>query len=245
MNNASEKIIERIRQLLAMAADVSSPHEASIAAGRARKLMDQHQIALEDIKDESTGFGYVKVDKAYRFMPKWKDILCVAIAKLNDCKSIKAHEYKVQGSKSYAYRLMFQGFETDVALAAHMYNYLIGTIERLCAAHMRSLNLGASLTKVSDAYKKGAAVEMCARLRAILAARTAEVKTSTGSSLVVFKMAQVEAEFGAAKYTNTKLVTRKDALTLQAQAKGREDAKKIGLDTQIGDPDRDPAAQVA
>lgn len=239
------KIIERVRQLLAMAADTSSPHEAAIAAGRARKLMDAHQIALEDLKDESTGFGYQKVDKAYRFMPAWKDILAVAIGKFNDCRTIKSHEWKVQGSKSYAYRLMFQGFEHDVAVAAAMYDYLTSTVDRLCAAYMKSLNLGQPLTKISDAYKKEAARTLSFRLRMMQKKREEQVKTSSGTSLVLFKMAQVEAEFGKAEYKTKSLVTRKEAVVYQAQAKGRKDAEDINLNTQIGDPEAEKPKAIA
>jgi hypothetical protein len=233
---ASDKIIVRIRQLLAMAADTPSPHEASIAAGRARKLMDTHQVSLDDLKDESTGFGFQKVDKAYRFMPYWKDILCVAIAQFNDCKSIKSHEWKVQGSNSYAYRLMFQGFEHDVIVAAAMYDYLTATIDRLCAAYMKELALGKSLTRLSDAYKKAAALELVGRLNKLQKEREEQViRTSTGTSLVVFKMAQVEAEFGVAKYVNKKpsAPAKKDAALHAARARGYQDGAAIGIDAQI------------
>lgn len=236
MTNVNDKIIERIRQLLAMAADTSSPHEASIAAGRARKLMDVHQVELDDLKDESTGFGFRKVDKAYRFMPHWKDTLCVAVAKFNDCKSIKAHEWKVEGSNSYAYRLMFQGFEHDVIIAAAMYDYLTATIERLCAAYMKELALGKSLTKISDAYKKAASRAIIARLQALQKEREEQVKTSSGTSLVIFKMAQVEAEFGEAKYVTKHIATRKEAEVMRAQARGHKDGERVNLDTQVAGP---------
>ncbi len=58
MNEQNLEIIERVRKLLSMAVDTSSPHEAAIAASRARKLMDKHQIDLADLIDESTGFGF-------------------------------------------------------------------------------------------------------------------------------------------------------------------------------------------
>ncbi len=242
---ASDKIIERIRQLLSMAADTSSPHEASIAAGRARKLMDQHQVELDDLKDESTGFGYVKVDKAYRFMPGWKDTLAVAIAKFNDCKCSRAREWKTDGSKSYSDRLMFQGFEHDIIVAAALYDYLAATIERLCATYMRELALGKSLTKISDAYKKAASYQVISRLNALQKEREEVTRSSTGTSLVIFKMAQVEAEFGKAEYvTKRAVVTKADANVYRAQARGAEDGAKIGLDQQLED-DKSKKARVA
>jgi hypothetical protein len=233
---ATDKIIERIRQLLAMAADTSSPHEASIAAGRARKLMDAHQVDLDDLKDESTGFGFLKVDKAYRFMPYWKDVLCVAIAIFNDCKSIKSHEWRVEGSNSYTYRLMFQGFEHDVIIAAAMYDYLTVTVDRLCAAYMKELALGKSLTKISDAYKKAAAHTLIDRLKEMQKEREQVNRSSTGTSLVLFKMAQVEEHFGGAKYIMKRaVVTKADAAVYRAKERGAKDGAAISLERQLED----------
>jgi len=40
----TDKIVERVRKLLAMSEDTSSPHEAAIAAKRAAHLMQQYNI---------------------------------------------------------------------------------------------------------------------------------------------------------------------------------------------------------
>lgn len=242
MNQGNEQILERIRTLLAMAADTSSPHEASIAAGRARKLMDQHQVELEDLK-ESNGFGFQKVDKEYRFMPQWKSILSVAIAELNDCTTVLAHTYK-SSNRSYAYQIVYQGFEADVAVAVAMYDYLTQTVDRLCQRYIEPLGYTRYPAKLGDAYKKGASLELCRRLREILAQRTAEVKMSSGTSLVVFKMAQVEAEFGKPRYKDTKLVSRAGMDVELAKYQGGEDAKRISLASQLGDAAVEPSRGV-
>lgn len=242
MQEKDQKIIERVRQLLAMAADTSSPNEAAIAAGRARKLMDMHQITLDDLKDEDTGFGFRHVDKSYRFLPMWKDWLAVAIAQFNDCKCSKVHEWKKVNS-SYSYRLLFQGFEVDVIIAASMYDYLTAAINRLCAAYIATLGYDKYPAKIGDAYKKEASSAICSRLRTMQKEREQEVHQSTGTSLVVFKMAQVEAEFGKAEYVTKKLVTRKDAAVWAAQRRGREDGGKISLATQIESGDLTPKSR--
>jgi len=88
--------------------------------------------------------------------------------------------------------------------------------------------------KIGDAYKKAAALELCARFRILQADRERDFHTPTGTSLVVIKLAQVEAEFGKATYENTKLASRKDAETFAAQRQGKADGSKISLSTQIG-----------
>lgn len=236
-----DKIIDRIRKLLRMAADTSSLNEAAIAAGRARKLMDQHQISLDDLR-ESNGFGFEKIDNPYRFMSVWKNVLSVAVAKFNDCRSCIVTEWqtinksyaKTVGSTEPTSRLMFQGFEADVAVATAMYDYLTSTVDRLCARYIAKLGYTKYPAKLGDAYKKAAAQILCERMAEMQAERERELKTSTGTSLVVFKMAQVEAEFGKANYKNTSLVSRKDAETYAAICRGREDGASISLSTQIG-----------
>lgn len=231
MNQDIEKILDKIRKLLRMAADTSSPNEAAIAAGQARRLMDKHQVTLDDLR-ESNGFGFSKVDKAYRFMPVWKNILSVAVAKFNDCKASIAHEWMTTNN-SYSKRLMFQGFEADVAVATAMYEYLVEAIDRLCAKYIAELGYTKYPAKLGDAYKKACADTLCQRLAALQKEREEELKTSTGTALVVFKMAQIEAEFGKPSYRSTKLASRRDTETFMAQRRGRSDGESISLAPQV------------
>lgn len=231
------KILDRVRQLLAMAADTSSPHEAAIAAGRARKLMDQHQIDLSDLK-EASGFGFEHVTASYRFMPKWMDILAVGVARFNDCKAIRTHEWQ-KINASYSYRITFQGFESDVVVGKAMYDYLITTVERLCKAYLAPMGYKRYPAKLGDAYKKAAASELCSRLSEMQKAREAEMLIqhglSAGRSLVVVKMAQVEAEFGEFKTRAVTLHSRAGDDVDAAKARGREDAKNIAINRMVTD----------
>jgi hypothetical protein len=228
------KIIERVQKLLRMAADTSSPNEAAIAAGRARKLMDQHQLQMADLKEES-GFGFEKIDKAYRFMPVWKNILSVQVAKFNDCKCSTINEWQTI-NQSWARRIMFQGYEADVAVGKAMFEYLVLTIDRLCQQYIAPLGYTRYPAKIGDAFKKSATMEVIKRMQAMQVERESELLTSAGTSLVLFKMAAVEAEFGKAKYVDKPLTTRRDAETFRAKDAGREAGRGISLNTQIGDP---------
>lgn len=237
MNELNDKLIERVRQLLAMAADTSSPAEASIAAGRARKLMDQHQITLEHLK-ESNGFGFKRAGKSYRFMPKWKDILAVAVGTFNDCKVIAQHEYMTV-NKSYSKHIVFQGFEADVACAVFMYEYLCEAVDRMCQTYIAELGYSRYPAVIGDAHKKAASNEICARLRAMTEERKTDLLQNNvpGTSLVLFKMAEVEAEFGKVKYvtksmTNSRKPNRQDEIA-QANVRGRKDGQEVSLNRQV------------
>lgn len=232
---ASDKIIERVRQLLAMSRDASSPHEAAIAAGRARKLMDQHQISLDDLKDNG-GFGYRPAGEEYRFMPIWQSVLSVGVAELNDCKVIKSHKWQSSNS-SYSYQLLFQGYENDAICAAAMYDYLVDTVKRLCANYIRELGYTKYPAKIGDPYKRGAASELQRRLKAITKEREEDVLLrlthQPGTSLVLFKRAAVEEHFGKAEYRDTKTVKVRSDAVLDAIHRGKLDASKIEIQRKL------------
>lgn len=246
MNNPTDqnsKIIERIRQLLAMAADQSSPHEAAIAAGRARKLMDIHQLSEIDLKDDKTGFGFRKSGQSYRYMPKWKGFLAVAVAKFNDCQCIMSHEYKTV-NKSYSYRVMFQGHEVDTVVAAMMYEYLCDAIDSLCAKYIKELHYDRYPAKIGDPYKKAASLTVVSRLNAMQKDRELQTIAASsppgpGTSLVIYKMQQVEAEFGKIDYKRSVVKYKDDHGVHAAAQRGRKDGETISLNTQIGTGDED------
>ncbi len=234
MNNADTKILERVRQLLAMAADTSSPHEAAIAAGRARKLMDKHQIDLADLKDESTGFGFQKIDKAYRYMPEYRMWLSVRVAQYNDCQAVKSIVTRVNGSNSYSYQIVFQGYETDVQLAAAMYAYLTDTIDRLCKVYMGRVSPGYYSAKLGDAFKKEASRQVCERLRLMTAEREQLFHTAAGTALMVIKNAAVAAHFGGVRYvTKPTAKQRQGAEMDHARAAGREAGRSMPLQHEL------------
>lgn len=230
---ADDKILERIKALLAMAGDTASPHEASIAAGRARKLMDQHQVRIEDLKDDG-GFGFRKIDKEYRYMPLYRNWLTLAVAQYNDCISIMTHTYNHE-KRSYAYQVVFNGYENDVCCAEAMYEYLVDTIDRLCAAHIAPMGYTRYPAKIGDAFKKAASSELCGRLRAMLKERTEsiELQTRTGTSLVLFKMAAVEAEFGKQRERVTSFKVRTEDVVNAARLAGAKAGASMQLHREV------------
>lgn len=235
MNTATDKIIERVKALLAMAADTASPHEAAIAAGRARKLMDQHQIDLDDLK-EASGFGFAAVGKEYRFMPKWLDCLAVGVGYLNDCKVIKQHKWKSINA-SYSYQIVFQGYESDVQCATTIYNYLVDAGERMCKACMREIGEGTHYkASIGDPYKRGYSAELQRRMEDMAKQRREDpalLEHKTGTALVIFKIAEVEAEFGKINYEQQKNVRVRHDAGLDAMYRGVVDGKNINIQPHV------------
>lgn len=227
------KIIERVANLLRMASDTSSPAEAAIAARRARALMDKHQVGLHELGEAADEFAKMSFGKAYRFMPIYRNILLVAVAKFNDCVADCSHEYYAV-QKHYRRRAQFKGYKSDVIVAGNMYEYLIDTIDRLCAQYMKENgHTGGYKASIGDAFKKGAAQEVCYRLDAMLEERKRDMTLSTGTSLMVVKMAEVESKFGAQQTKEMNMATRDDWEARHARHAGHVAGSQINLSTQV------------
>lgn len=242
MSQADDKILERVRQLLAMSRDASSPHEAAIAAGRARKLMDKYQIDLGDLKD-SQGFGFMAAGPEYRFLPQWQGWLAVGIGGLNDCKVIRQHKWQSTNA-SYSFQIVFQGYENDTICAAAMYDYLVETVKRLCATYIRELGYTKYPARIGDPYKQQAALTLQRRLKAITKEREEDVALrlahQPGTSLVLYKMAAVEEHFGKANYGKVRSQVPKTHEIELAMARGQSDAAKIEIQKKVSKGDNFP-----
>lgn len=183
-----EKAIDRARKLMAMAADSSSPHEAAIAARRARAIMDEHQLGLGDLAEKSE-FGSVTAGKARQHIPLWEQSLCIWIANLNDCVA------RFDGLG----RFVFSGFDEDAEVCKFMFFYLTENGRRTCKEFIKQKPWGCR-----NSFKLHYAHAVTEKIQAILEARKEQLKTSTGKSLVLVKKGLVEKQFGTADYGKTK-----------------------------------------
>lgn len=193
----SEKILTRIRNLLAMGSDRSSENEAAIALERARKLMDEYQVTLSDIDSLDDGvFGSAVYKTGSKRKKLWMNLLAIAVADLNDC-IVKAACDKQGHFSGYK----FVGFAEDTAVCEFMLVYLVDTCNRLYRRDKEVLNLR-GLAEKND-YLDGLTQGIKIRIYKIINDRQDQT-LSDGRSLVVFKKAAVEAEFGEGRYRTVK-----------------------------------------
>lgn len=190
------KVKERIQKLLAMAKDTSSPEEAAIAAGRARKLLDKYQIdesslsgLIEDI------FGSVSTEAGFlRNVPRHFKYLAVGIAKFNDCIADFDIQHTERGEEKH---IQFKGYSTDADLCMAMFNDLLAYTETAAAAYKKAGGAGSKAI-----FLQACVVRIRIRLEEICKER--DEVMSSGTSLIVVKAAAVEEEFGEARYKKSK-----------------------------------------
>jgi len=220
-----EKIIDRARKLMAMAGDKSSPEEAAIAARRARSIIDQYQLSLSDLQEESE-FGCAVASKARRITPGWEQSLTIWVAELNDCVA-KFDRYG---------RIVFGGFDEDVKVCKFMFYYLTEKCKRACKEYMKSNPCGCR-----NSFKLGYAWAVTDKIKLMIEARKTDLKTSSGTSLVLIKKDLVEKEFGVTKYGKERQTKSADLLS---QIAGQMVGEKTNIVTGLEEDNRHQIASV-
>jgi len=184
------KIMDRIKKLLAMGNDASSPEEAAIAAKRARSMMDKHQISELDLSGlDEDEFGELRHYTQLKRPHASIGMIAASVSKLNDCVVTYSFDYSQKS-------VLFKGFKQDVVLSIEMLKYLIGQCN-----HLAKLN--ASGRADINSYRLGFASGFAKKVREIMEERK-EVVTTDSKQLVVVKKALVEAQYGIQKYSKKK-----------------------------------------
>lgn len=208
-----ERIKAKINKLLKLAEGSANEHEAANAMAKARKLMDEYQLTKYDVKgdgEHQQQFMESQVSRVFANMPKYMNILAVAVARFNDCHSCLRYGQKTfkVNVKNVGKYLQFYGLKEDVEVAAGMYATLLGAINRLCNEYLESIgHVGKYPMGIGNQFKYGCAHRLCQRLRELREEREAEfAKTaqSTGTSLIVVKSQLVEAHYGVTQYSKVK-----------------------------------------
>ena len=192
------KILDRIKKLLRMAGDVSSPNEAAIAARRAERLMAEYNLensdllcagmTLDDFEERFAG-------KEGKRLAKWVDILAVAVADYTGCA---VRKQRVPGTVKLS--LKFLGEKSDLEICVYLWTYLQREIERLCDKS------GVKHIGPRTSFKMGCSTEICRTLRRMRAEDDkADVVTSDGKSLVLVnkKAAMMKEKFGVVRYSRS------------------------------------------
>lgn len=215
-----EKVKARIAKLLAMAADTSSPNEAAIAASRARKLLDKHNLDEGQV-EVGDDFSAITTSAERRTtIPRWEQWLSTAVAEYNTCIS-----RLVDG------RLCMCGIKEDAELAASMFDYLREAVLRMCKAHMADQGYKRYNARVGNSFKLGATTELVAKLRILKESRENEVR-DTGTGLICLREEAVHTHYGFAGYTRN---SRKVPVDKTSYDQGKDDATDIEVNGQLAD----------
>ena len=225
------KIIARIRLLLAMGKDTSSPNEAAIAIRRARSLMDEHQLKTIDIDSNQSNcvLGGVEFNDCSAIERIWVTTIAIAVAKMNDC----IVRLKTGDEQNTVYG--FYGFSEDAEVCKSMSSYIVQNCIRLYERDKETKSLSGVVQE--DDYMTGISRGICERIRIMISERELKLsETAKSQALVVVKKSLVDKEFGEAKYGQAE---RGRTFDKNAFNKGKLASKEIhlGLFIDSSEPD--------
>jgi hypothetical protein len=218
-----EKIIDKIRKLLALA-NSSNEHEAALAASHAQRLLSEHNLAMADIETENKPQSADKVEtNVSKTLPKWVRHLSAGVSVAFDCQAI---HYPSLG------KMTFIGIGVDVQIAAYTFSYLEQTVRKLCNSYMKNHvndivpNRHRELMRQS--YYLGAVSTITGRLN------EQKIQTPiTPGALVPVKEGLIKkamAEIGPTRSVRS----RKSYINSHAYNKGQQDGQQVGIHKGIG-----------
>jgi len=158
----SDRVVERIRKLLALSAS-SNPNEAALAAEKAVELAQRYNLDLAQI-DGVGSDPYVERTCDVGGASQWRWLLMSAVARANFCRALRRRE----GGRLLA-GMFVVGERHNIAVCEFLFAYLAREIERLAGNGWRRARLvygeHVEVRSWKNDFRRGAIATIDARLR--------------------------------------------------------------------------------
>lgn len=179
-------VLNRLKKLLALSAS-SNEHEAALE--RAQALMNEHNLTVQDVKEDGSG-AYLQdknVPGLTKICQKWEAGLGFRVAEAFDGKAIKVRN-------SSGWHLTFVATKTDMEIIVDLYQRLRDTVKRMSNNYVRStraIHPELSAKTLHNNYRWGMVSTIKERLQTLkkntTPQQTANQYGYTGMDLVVVK----------------------------------------------------------
>lgn len=177
-----DELLSKIRKLLSLSKSANE-HEAALAAEKAKKLLDEHNIKEFEL---TKTIESIIEKEAYAFGKKtvtWIRIIASGLSKYLDCKTVLiGNKLKVIGSK------------TDIEVFEYLFSYLINTVERLTQKETKTIPYMTNARSYKDSFRKGMAMGIYTKLMLIKQGEK-QAPTTNCTALVLTKEKEVNAFF--------------------------------------------------
>ncbi len=216
------RLLKRIAGLLALA-ESSNLHEAKTAAAVAQRLMLKHNIALSEQPDPKQ-YGFKHLGKPKGRVPEAEHILAAILAEHFFVEAIWVPAFRPHDGKR-GNILEICGTPENLELAAYVYDFVLGTGERLWAEHKRVT--GIRYNRDRRSFISGVMEGFRERL-------SAEKRTCREQGLVWVGDAELHT-YHRRRHPYVRQVRLQGNRRTEARAYGREAGKSIVLLRGIGD----------
>lgn len=196
-----DKIRIKIAALLKKTeANGASESEAAAAMAIASKLMAEHSVKLEDLRDNTAAardFSKRHVNEGSKNMSIVDKFVATAIGTYTDTKVWNSKQFdgfktgKRTTKTKYSSNIMFYGYSVDVELAEYIYKICDSAVEMEWKKFSQTVPAGAR-AKARVTFQLGMALRLRDRL---LEMKQSSIDETNGTALVVLKKQLVEASF--------------------------------------------------
>jgi len=236
MTEEKESILNRIQKLLKMSIENgASENEAMLAADKAQKLLQEHNLSIADIKDDSQAEPMdsedVEVDRDL-----WKGYIRNATAKLYFCTTYSTMKLDKHYKKVKV--ITFVGRKSNRMVATEMCKYFINTVDRLADEEFREVpGSRAAINRMAHAFKQGAATKLSSRLRKKYEEIAPEyIPQGNPDGLPVLYKNEQMAITKWLEQKGIKLRSARSSMSIRdrvAYSRGSEKGNGIGINTQV------------
>ncbi len=243
----TNRIMERVRKMLALANSTSFPEEAATALRMVEKLLAKHNLSMAEVKvhtdkqdnGNTSGGGKVgETDFVNRNGRPWMRRMYYHCAHLYGCEYLYQRRW---GGKTAQ---IFIGKPHNIAVAKEMGDYLIKSIRRLSRAAKRQQldEFGFVPEKFVTSFSVGAASEVGHRISKLIKERKGaseaepakgKADESTALAVVMTNELQQARDFMDKNIATVKKNSRQTSVNHSAYSQGIAAGKGIGLNTQI------------
>jgi len=230
---ASEKIISRIKKLLATAEGKANEHESEVAARMAANLMEKYNIEMSAIIDLELKSSDSVINEEinsveYRKWPSHISVLFSSLAKLFDC------EVRYTVGSGYGHRMSVYGYYTDVEVCKWTINHIWESLHNKQQEFWKIngptyTSAGVSPRGPCNDFLKSSVLTVTSRVRKIIASRN-KIVTSSNKDLVIVKTSAIQDKYG--EFTYNKVSILYDGYE-HAIKKGIEAGNSVNLDGRV------------
>jgi len=220
-----ERIIAKMKKLLAMAEGNANEHEAMVAAKQLHAMLAKHNVSMEDLSGEDNPIS----DEGFQSRNRpWKRQVAMKIAELYFCKFYFASAGR--GNASY----MFIGTEANRAFAIYIFKMIIKVVEKEGKKQCKSF-CGKSSGPFYNSFLTGAKDRINERCKELInSAKAGTLQDEDGTNLPALLSTYERTELMLNDWADDKLnlknsPSRTKSTNVNGYHKGQEAGSRVQL----------------
>jgi len=218
-----DKLIKKLKNLLARAEDNCNENEALIAARQLHVLLAKHNLSMTDLTGEEDPVGE---DQFVSDCRPWKRLVCGAVARLYFCK----YYYMRWGNKA---NMVFVGSESNRTFAMFIAKMIVTTIEKESRRESRKI-YGKENCGFVSSFWAGAQRRICQRCEELIErAKEGTLEDEEGTTLPAMLSLYEQEELRLDDFMSSLNITTKSARTKIHNPEGFNKGKAAGDRVQL------------